>query len=166
MRLLGYCLTRLGPVALAVVIGLVLVAPVAAHDRSSDRPHTRTLWAYMTGAQEVPGPGDPDGKGGARITLLPGYGTICFAIRVKDITLPATAAHIHAGARGIAGPVVVALDAPAANGRAKGCVTGVDPDLIRDIGTNPRSYYVNVHTSEFPDGAIRGQLPRNNGHKH
>lgn len=164
MRLLGY-LTRLGPVAAAVVLSLVLAAPALANGRSNDRPHTRTLWAYMNGAHEVPGPGDPDGRGAARITLVPGYGTICFRIRVKDITLPATAAHIHSGAFGVAGPVVVPLGPPDADGKVKGCAAGLDPDLIRDIGRHPRSYYVNVHTSDFPAGAIRGQLHWNNRHK-
>lgn len=163
MRLLGY-LTRLGPVAVAVVLTLVLVAPVSAHP-SDSRSH-RVVWAHMNGAQEVPGPGDPDGKGGAKITLLPGYGTICFRLRVKDITLPAAAAHIHAGAWGVAGPVVVSLGAPDAEGKAKGCTTGVDPVLINDIAMHPHNYYVNVHTSDFPDGAVRGQLHRNNGHNH
>lgn len=160
MRLLGY-LTRLGPIAAAVVLSLALVAPTSAHPWDT-RPHTRVLWANMNGAQEVPGPGDPDGKGGAKITLLPRYGTICFRLRVRGITLPADAAHIHLGAWGVAGPVVVALGAPDAEGRAKGCTTGVDPELIKDIGMNPRNYYVNVHTSDFPDGAVRGQLHRNN----
>lgn len=163
MRLLGY-LTRLGPVALAVLLSLVLVAPVLATGPTSDRSHGRVLWARLTGAQEVPGPGDPDGKGGAMIRLLPGYGTICFRIRVRGISLPATAAHIHAGERGVAGPAVVTLDAPNAEGKARGCVTGVDPELIRQIWMYPRNYYVNVHTSDFVDGAIRGQLHRNNGH--
>ena len=164
MRSLGY-LTRLGTVAVAVALSLVLVAPTSAHP-SDSRHHSRVLWAHMNGAQEVPVPGDPDGKGGAKITLLPRYGTICFRLRVKDITLPADAAHIHAGAWGVAGPVVVALGAPDAEGKAKGCTTGVDPELIKDIGRHPRMYYVNVHTSDFPDGAVRGQLHWNNGHKH
>ena len=164
MRLLGYVLTRLGPVALAVLLSLVIVAPALATGPTNDRSHGRVLWARMSGAQEVPGPGDPDGKGIAKITLLPGYGTICFRIRVRALTLPATAAHIHSGDRGVAGPVVIPLGAPDAEGKAKGCVTDVDPALIRDIWMNPRSYYVNVHTSDFPGGAIRGQLHRNNGH--
>ncbi len=162
MRLLGY-LTRLGPVALAVLLSLVLVAPVLATGPTNDRSHGRILWARMTGAQEVPGPGDPDGRGGAKITLLPGYGTICFRIRVRDITLPATGAHIHSAEQGVAGPVVVTLGAPDAEGKAKGCVTDVDPALINAIWMSPRSYYVNVHTTDFPGGAIRGQLHRNNG---
>ena len=162
MRLLGY-LKRLGPAVLAILLTLVLVAPVLASGPTNDFARGRVLWARMTGAQEVPGPGDPDGKGIAKITLLPGYGTVCFRIRVRNITLPATAAHIHPGERGVAGPVLIPLGAPDASGKVRGCTTDVDPAVIRDIWSNPRSYYVNVHTSDFPAGAVRGQLHRNNG---
>ncbi len=162
MRLLGY-LKRLGPMVLAILLTLVLVAPVLATGPTNDRAHGRVLWARLTGAQEVPGPGDPDGKGMAKITLLPAYGTVCFRIRVRGVTLPAAAAHIHPGERGVAGPVLIPLGAPDASGKVRGCVTDVDPDVIRAIWMNPRSYYVNVHTSDFPDGALRGQLHRNNG---
>ena len=41
---------------------------------------------------------------------------------------------------------------------ASGCTTGVDPALVKDIRKNPENYYVNVHSSVFQPGAIRGQL--------
>jgi hypothetical protein len=47
----------------------------------------------------------------------------------------------------------------------KGCVTGLDSAVLKDIKRHPRQYYVNVHNSEFPDGAIRGQLKRSGHHK-
>ena len=49
---------------------------------------------------------------------------------------------------------------PATLSAAGGCVSGADPDLTRDIRRHPSRYYVNVHTADFPDGAIRGQLRR------
>ena len=149
MRLLGY-LARLGTVAVVVALSLVLATSALA----AGRP----LFAAMTGAQEVPGPGDPDGTGSVRLTLNQGRGTICYRIHVENITLPASAAHIHSGAFGVAGPVVVTLGAPDATGVATGCVTGVDHALIRAIRQHPRQYYVNVHTTDFPGGAVRGQL--------
>jgi hypothetical protein len=78
---------------------------------------------------------------------------------VENITLPATAAHIHVGATGVAGPVVVALSAPDASGHASGCATA-DHDLIKAIRQNPESYYVNVHNTDYPAGAVRGQLTK------
>lgn len=113
------------------------------------------LDAKLTGAAEVPGPGDPDGKGKAEVEIKHNYSRLCYELKVSKI-LPATAAHIHAGAAGVAGPVVVHLAAPT-NGKSKGCVA-VDPTLGRAIAENPEAYYVNVHNAAHPGGAVRGQL--------
>jgi LPXTG-motif cell wall-anchored protein len=107
--------------------------------------------------------GDPNGYGGAGVVIDTARGELCFALEVHGIKLPAAAAHIHRGARGVAGPVVVPFIAPKANGKSEGCVTAenqAERDLFRAISANPAGYYVNVHTSEFPMGAIRGQLGR------
>jgi hypothetical protein len=113
----------------------------------------------MTGAAEVPGPGDPDGSGTATIILNSGTNEVCWEITVSGITLPATAAHIHVAPVGVAGPVVVALSPPDATGFSSGC-RSADSALIKTIRKNPELYYVNVHTSDYPGGAIRGQLSK------
>ncbi len=105
----------------------------------------------------MPGPGDPDGRGKAFITItLPDE--LCYRITVSGIALPATAAHIHQGVAGQAGGVVVTLGAPSAAGKSVGCVPNVDTTLLKDIVRNPQNYYVNVHNGEFSAGAVRGQL--------
>lgn len=103
--------------------------------------------------------GDPDGVGSALVTLNAGTGEVCWETSASNIALPATASHIHHGVAGISGPIVVPLSPPDASGHASGCRTGVDRELIRSILTSPDSFYVNVHTTQFPAGAIRGQLP-------
>jgi hypothetical protein len=113
----------------------------------------------LTGAEEFPGPGDPDGSGFASLRLNPGTGQVCFRIVVEDIALPATGAHIHEQVAGAAGPVVVALAAPDATGISGGCVSA-PRELILDIILNPAEYYVNVHSTEHPAGAVRGQLEK------
>ena len=55
------------------------------------------------------------------------------------------------------GNVVVTLVAPNASGVSFGCVSA-PADVIAAIRANPSNYYVNVNTTDFPDGAIRGQL--------
>lgn len=115
----------------------------------------RPLSTGLSGANEVPGPGDPDGTGTARITLNAGQGQVCFALEVAGIA-PATAAHIHVGSADVAGPVVVPLIAPT-EGASSSCAD-VDRGLIKDILQNPAGYYVNVHNAEYPAGALRGQL--------
>ena len=115
------------------------------------------LATRLTGAAEVPGPGDPDGRGNATIRLNPSQLKVCFYLTASNITLPATAAHIHIGASTTFGNVVVTLVAPNASGVSFGCVSA-PADVIAAIRANPSNYYVNVHTTDFPDGAIRGQL--------
>jgi len=142
---------------IAVALSLSLTLVVAGSAFAAGRPLTAT----MVGANEVPGPGDPDGSGIARVTLNQGQGQVCWSITVENITLPATAAHIHAGAAGSSNPPVVDLGAPGADGTSVGCTDGVSKELIKDIRQNPENYYVNVHTLPgFAAGAIRGQLTK------
>jgi hypothetical protein len=140
-----------------ITIGLVLLALAvsASTAAAGGRPFSTTL----TGATEVPGPGDPDGAGWVNLALNPGAGEVCFEIVVSNITLPAIGAHIHAGPAGVAGPVEVALTPPDASGRSSGCVS-VDREEILEIIHEPAAYYVNVHTSDYPNGALRGQLSK------
>jgi hypothetical protein len=116
------------------------------------------LQANMTGEREVPGPGDPNGWGTAWVQVNPNEGRVCTTMHVYNIA-SATAAHIHRGLPGAAGPVVVTLPTPNANGFANGCVNA-DSDTLKNIGENPWQYYVNVHNNPYPDGAMRGQLSR------
>jgi hypothetical protein len=135
-------------VVVAVLAMLVAAVPAFAGGRP--------LSAELTGAAEVPGPGDPDGSGFAAITLNQGLGEVCFDMTVADVE-PILAGHIHVGESGVAGPVVVNFDIPA-NGLS-GCVAA-DADLIKDIRQNPELYYVNLHNASFPAGAVRGQLTK------
>lgn len=136
---------------LLAVLSLTSVAATAA------KPAPITFTASLTGAAEVPGPGDADGSGHATIRINYGNGTLCWNLRVSDITLPATAAHIHGAPAGVAGPVVVGLSAPSAKGASRGCAT-VSQDLLKAIIEHPENYYVNVHNADHPAGAVRGQL--------
>lgn len=141
---------RLLVVVAIALMGIVLATGVTA--AMGGRP----LSTELTGAAEVPGPGDPDGSGSASLTLNQGLGQICYELSVTGIA-PATAAHIHFGASDVAGPVVVHLDSPA-DGTSSGCVEDVDSELIKAIRQSPGNYYVNVHNAEFKAGALRGQL--------
>jgi hypothetical protein len=114
-----------------------------------------TFFTDMTGEEEAPGPGDPDGFGFATVTLIESQGLVCYSLTAFGIE-PATAAHIHVAPIGEPGPVVVPLDPPT-EGASGGC-TEADPELIAAILENPENYYVNVHNEEYPAGAIRGQL--------
>jgi hypothetical protein len=127
------------------------------HKGSQDK----NLFALLRGANEISstgerGAGDADGRGGATITI---DGTaICWGITVTNLSQP-IAAHIHKGKRNQNGPIVVPLSQPATGdpGASSGC-TMANADLAQDIQRHPKRYYVNVHTTDFPGGAVRGQL--------
>jgi hypothetical protein len=138
-------------VVLALLLTLAIVTAVFAAPGDFKR-RTTDLW----GANEVPGPGDPDGSGHAIIRVNQGRNQVCWTLVARKIG-PATAAHIHVGSPTEAGPVVLGLSPPT-DGRSDGCAQNVDPELIRALLRNPRDYYVNVHNAEYPGGAIRGQL--------
>lgn len=113
--------------------------------------------AGLSGAQEVPGPGDLDGRGRAEITIVDATDNVCFDPKVRAIA-PATAAHIHRGRMGVAGPPVVPLSPPI-DGERDGCVA-TSGALADEIKANPSDFHVNIHSAEFPNGAVRGQLRR------
>lgn len=136
--------------ASGLLLGAVIALPASAH--------TERLEAGLNGDKEVPGPGDPNGKGNAVIKLKDEEGKICYNISFKKIG-KAMAAHIHQGGRKSSGDVVVTLWSGAKGSPQQGCVEA-SSDTIGSIAANPRQYYVNLHTEAYPDGAIRGQLRR------
>jgi hypothetical protein len=115
----------------------------------------------LNGAEECDaagncGLGDSDGSGSAAITFNVGQATVCWELTWANIGEPA-AGHIHRAPAGVAGPVVIPLHNAANQLVASGCRTA-DPALIQEIIDNPAGFYVNLHNSDFPAGAIRGQL--------
>ena len=147
---------RRARIARSALFLAVIVAALSLLFASNAGAGGRPLYATLTGAAEVPGPGDPDGTGKARIRLNQGQRKVCFKLSWENIATP-TAAHIHIGPPDDFGPVVVPLfTAPTGSG----CVNGVARSLIKNIRKHPGRYYVNIHTGDFPNGAIRGQLSK------
>ncbi|HMM34663.1 MAG TPA: CHRD domain-containing protein [Thermoanaerobaculia bacterium] len=135
---------------LAFLSAAAIAAPAAAAEPV-------TMQIHLTGAAEVPGPGDPDGKGTASVTLDSTKTEICYTLEVSGIDT-ATMAHIHKGAAGVAGPPVVTLDPPA-KGTSEGCA-GAEADVVAALLAKPADYYINIHNAAHPKGALRGQLVR------
>ena len=166
--------TGLGLALVAGVVAFALVGGAAAHGGSND-----FLRANLSGDKEVPGPGDPNGMGRAKVRVFPQQEKVCFRLRWEHIEAP-TAAHIHVGSKREAGGVVVTLfmtsASPAEPPTLPETLTGVqgcsdmvstegthfesNTQLLRSIKRHPGRYYVNVHNLDFPAGAIRGQLFR------
>ena len=122
------------------------------------------------GAQSNRIVGDPNGRGEAYVFGIDGDPTtLCYVLTVEGIAElelapgQGRAAHIHEGPAGSNGPVVAHLAWPQ-GGNAADCLTEGEPgkfptgERVADILANPEDYYVNVHNTEYPGGALRGQL--------
>ena len=141
---------------LVVTVAVLLVALFGALTAYAQGEGGRPFSTTLSGSAEVKPPGAPGGSGTAEITLNQGQAEVCFHITVATIDT-ITAAHIHSGAVGTNGPVVVNFN-PVVNG-LDNCVSA-DPALMKTIRQNPEAFYINVHTKAFPAGAIRGQLSK------
>jgi hypothetical protein len=138
-----------------VELPTVRLAVVAGAEHGG-RPYSTPMTQEVT--VSPPWQGDADGTGQALITVNVGQGEICWELSASNIKLPSTFAHIHKAAPGIRGDIVVTLSPPGAGGTSTGCDSTVRRELAQDILANPAGYYVNVHNSDYPAGAIRGQL--------
>jgi len=141
--------------AVAVVLASAVGGLVAAAGAGA-AAKPQVLNATLGGGQEVPKAGT--GQGTARLTLDPATGRVCFSIKLQGVGRTA-AGHIHKGAKGKAGDVVVPLYAKPTRA-PKGCVKAPSTSIVKQILKKPGKYYVNVHTAEFPGGAARGQLKK------
>jgi len=129
---------------LLTLAAAMAAAPVLAAD-------TVSLKATLAGSADT----DPDGTGTATVTVDTTKNEVCYKLTVSGID-PATMAHIHKGAAGASGPVVVPFDPPT-SGSSEGCKPATS-EIAAAIAASPGDYYVNVHNAAFPKGAIRGQL--------
>ena len=110
----------------------------------------------MTGAQEAPGPGDPDGTGTASFWINPGQEELCFVLEVQNIA-PANAA-ISTSRRRRARPGRHSVDS-STTGTSSGASRPI-VKLLVVILMDLSADYVNVDNTDFQPGAIRGQLSR------
>jgi hypothetical protein len=135
---------------------MTVMATPATTTVSQQQPFLLT--ATLLGIAEVPTPGALTGIGSAAVLVDQGRNMVCYTLHVVNTDFP-TAAHIHEGAVDAVGPVVVPFAAPTGE-NSTGCVSNADAAVVARLMDNPAGFYVNVHTSEFPDGAVRGQLGR------
>jgi hypothetical protein len=150
---------------IAVVIGVAALAAMIALPSLSSG--ATLLGAKLKGSNEVPGPGDPNAKGGIQVSLKSKKKKVCFTLEYRKLDGGASAGHIHRGKKGVAGNIKVPLfevDPPLGErGSFEGCQKNVKRKLIRRIKRRPENFYVNIHGPDYPDGAIRGQLKPDQG---
>jgi hypothetical protein len=139
-------------VALLALVAFVALG-LAAFSFGASRS---TVWTTkLTAAQEVPKQVVKNTAASGSFTGTLTGTKLKFKLTFSKLTGPATAAHIHLGAKGVSGNVVVPLCAPCKS-PVSGTVT-VSAALQKDY--TKKLLYVNVHTGKNPNGEIRGQLP-------
>ncbi len=152
----------------ALLVGMAGASALAAKPRGARQPV-----AILTSYQEVPSL-STTGRGAFRARI--GGGSITFRLAYARLEAPATAAHIHLGQPGVAGGIIAPLcggtkpACPATSGTVNGTITAADVigpaaqgiapgefgELVRAIRAG--ATYVNVHTTRFPGGEIRGHI--------
>lgn len=115
-----------------------------------------TFTANLTSAQEVP-VNASNARGFARIFLNESAGTISYTITFSGLGSNQTASHIHGpAARGVNGPVIIDTGNTGSTG---GTLSGTSPITTAQIALmRSQQTYLNVHSTGFPGGEIRGQI--------
>ena len=145
-------------VVLLTVASTLLIGAAASTTPTVPRAETYTV--ELTGHAEASvaqsgTTGDEDGSGSVRLALDPAGKQVCYDFRVSNLATPLMA-HIHKAPAPRNGPSVVTLFT-GPGGALKDCVVWTEARLA-EIVANPSNFYVNLYTTEYPDGAIRGQL--------
>jgi len=160
MHLLHVRLRRPACLAFAV-LGLALTSTASRADF--------TVTSTLSGSQETPPNGSP-GTGSTTFTYVTASNSLLYTVSFAGLTAPATASHVHIGTPGIAGPIIFPLaNTPAAtSGMYSGTLTAAK--LINGASTGISTFadalnaiqsgntYINIHSSLYPGGEIRGQL--------
>ncbi|MDT7782998.1 MAG: hypothetical protein QOF58_1417 [Pseudonocardiales bacterium] len=121
------------------------------------------LHAFANGAQEVPVAGGPavGDKDGQAVTFVqPRGANLDFSLAWVNIAAP-TLGHVHQGAAGQNGAVKITFFGtaiPQGIFAVSGSVANADKTVLDELRKNPKGFYSNIHTGEFPGGAVRGQF--------
>lgn len=155
------------------VLSLAIAGVFTLMFSTAAQAQTITFTANLHGGNEVPGV-STGSAGTATVTWNTVTKAGTYRVDVYNMPVGTTASHIHAGASGVAGPVIVNFTVPAGGISNDFGLTGTfgctDVVVRAPQGINScedfeqaimlGNTYVNVHSSANPGGEIRGQLTR------
>lgn len=147
-------LTRFATLS-ASMLAIATLGACATVEENVAEAVAETKRATLTGA-EVVGRGDPDGYAKAELTVTDELNQVCYDINDTRNMAPVTSAAIYRGGKGSNGKLVIRLR-EANEGGWKNCV-GRSEWLEDGLERSSGAYYVQLSTSEFPNGAVRGQF--------
>jgi hypothetical protein len=133
--------------AAAGLLAVAVTVPSPAHAA------THTFRTEISGANEVPAAGSAHAV--VSITIDDATNTVCAYLTLDSSLLVGdiTAMHIHQGATGVNGSVVIGFTPG-----TTACTPSVDAGLVAGIEADPAGFYFNAHTAANAAGAARGQL--------
>jgi CHRD domain len=138
-----------------VLAALAVTSPAGA---TADSATKCSAFAVLKAENEVP----PSGSKafGAAAVHINGSNLFFSVAIVNPARESFFAGHIHVGAAGVNGPVQVTLFSGSTDRRLifQAARLVIDEELAGKICADPAGYYVNYHTTDFPGGAVRGQL--------
>jgi hypothetical protein len=139
---------------LAAVGAVCLAVPIVATGATG-------ISGHLTGSQVVnPNGGDPNGTANLNLRVNRQKARVCFVLTYKKLSGHVTGAFIHKGDEGeIARPIITLFEGDHAS-PVQACVHDLKKRLVKRLKRKPAQHYVDVTTSKYPDGAIRGQLER------
>lgn len=140
----------------AMALAGVALASCATVEEAAVEATSKTHRAVLTGNNVVTSNGDRDGYATAELSISDALDQICYDLNDVRNLGPITSVTINRGTRGNVGPAVVRVERANEGGR-KNC-TGKSEWLERSFEYRPGAYYIQVSTTEFPNGAIRGQF--------
>ena len=149
-------MSQFSKIAKAAAVAVVLSTSIASTPAFAAASYPVKLKAAATGANEGAGKGSPTGSASANFIVSVSRGTFCYNITSKGLT-GINGVHIHKGAAGADGPVVILMNFKRFNKPGNVCVKA-SPAILSAIAMSPAAYYFNLHTPAFPAGAVRGQL--------
>jgi len=138
--------------ALAVVMTIAVAGCADMREKMPDwMPGSGAISVKLSGAEEVP-PVNTAGSGSGSFRVAED-GSVSGSVTTKNV--PGTMAHIHLGARGRNGPVIVPLGK---NGETYSVPDGKKLTSAQLQAFKAGDLYVNVHSNRHKGGEVRAQL--------